>query len=144
MAPESAGTAPDLTPAGVDAVIDRIFSPSAVRAGARAIFDLAADGGTHFKLHLERLDEVADYTIAVTRANYPDLNVPYHARHGHLRAGGVDRPGQLAARSRRSRSARASPLTNRGKPSTVSLRNLPSPTNEAASCPGRSTPPARK
>ena len=99
MAPESAGTAPDLTPAGVDAVIDRIFSPSAVRAGARAIFDLAAAGGTHFKLHLERLDEVADYTIAVTRANYPDLNVPYHARHGHLRAGGVDRPGQLAARS---------------------------------------------
>jgi steroid delta-isomerase-like uncharacterized protein len=31
--------------------------------------------------------------------------------------------------SRRSPSARASPLTNRGKPSTVSLRNLPSPTD---------------
>lgn len=80
------------------AVIDRIFTPAAVRAGARAIFDLAVGGGTHFKLHLDRLDGVADYTIAVTRANYPDLKVPYHARHGHLRAGGVDRPAQLAAR----------------------------------------------
>lgn len=99
MAADPAGSI-DLAPADADVVIDRIFTPAAVRAGARAIFDLAASGGTHFRLHLDRLDEVADYTIAVTRANYPDLNVPYHARHGHLRAGGVDRPGQLAARLR--------------------------------------------
>ena len=99
MAADPAGSI-DLAPADADAVIDRIFTPAAVRAGARAIFDLAAGGGTHFRLNLDRLDEVADYTIAVTRANYPDLNVPYHARHGHLRAGGVDRPGQLAARLR--------------------------------------------
>ena len=84
--------------AEVAAVIDRIFSPAAVRAAAHAIFARAASGGTHFQLHLDRLDEVADYTIAVTRANYPDLNVPYHARHRHLRAGGIDRPADLAAR----------------------------------------------
>ncbi len=87
-------------PAGANALVDRLLTPAAVRAGARSIFDLAAGGGTHFRLNLERLDEVADYTIAVTRAAYPDLSVPYHARHGHLRSGGVDRPAQLAARLR--------------------------------------------
>jgi hypothetical protein len=71
-----------------------------VRAGARAILARAAAGGTHFQLRLDRLDDVADYTIAVTRANYPDLNVPYHARHRHLRAGGIDRPAKLGARLR--------------------------------------------
>ena len=100
MAAHSADSALNIAPADACAVIDRIFTPAAVRAGARAIFDLAAGGGTHFKLHLDRLDEVADYTIAVTRANYPDLNVPYHARHGHLRAGGADRPALLRARLR--------------------------------------------
>ena len=80
---------------GADALlVDRLLSAAAVRAGARGIFDLAAAGGTHFSLHLERLDDVADYTIAVTRENYPDLKVPFHSRHGHLRAGGIDRPGR--------------------------------------------------
>ena len=126
-----------------DAVIDRIFSPSAVRTAAQAIFNLAAAGGTHFKLHLERLDEVADYTIAVTRANYPDLNVPYHARHGHLRAGGVDRPGQLAASVGEGRLRRE---TVEGFPLFVSgeARAERERRDSAASCPGRSTPPARK
>lgn len=101
MAADSAESALlQLAPSDACVVIDRIFSPAAVRAGARAIFELAAGGGTHFKLRLDRLDEVADYTIAVTRAHYPDLNVPYHARHGHLRTGGVDRPAELAARLR--------------------------------------------
>jgi hypothetical protein len=90
---------PDLP--GADAVlVGRLLSAAAVRDGARAIFDLAAAGSTCFSLHLERLDEVADYTIAVTRENYPDLKVPLHSRHGHLRAGGIDRPGRLAAAAR--------------------------------------------
>jgi hypothetical protein len=86
--------------AGARAIVDRVFTPSAVRAGARAIFELAARGGTHFRPCLDRLDQVADYTIAVTRSNYPELQVPYHARHRHLRAGGIDRPAQLAERLR--------------------------------------------
>jgi len=80
------------------AVIDRILTPAAVRAAAHAILARAAAGDTHFQLHLDRLDDVADYTIAVTRANYPDFDVPYHARHRHLRAGGIDRPAKVAAR----------------------------------------------
>src|SRR5688572_18465017 len=40
--------------------------------------------------------------------------------------------GSGLAESRRSRSARASPPTNRGKPFTVSLRNLLSPSCRAA------------
>ena len=88
------------TPGADAALVDRLLSAAAVRAGAHRIFDLAAAGDTHFSLHLERLDVVADYTIAVTRENYPDLKVPFHSRHGHLRAGGIDRPGRLAAAAR--------------------------------------------
>jgi hypothetical protein len=97
MAAETAG-ALDIAAADARAVVDRIFTPTAVRDRARAVFDLAARGATHFELHLERLDELADYTISVTRGNYPDLKIPYHSRHRHLRAGGVDRPAQLAGR----------------------------------------------
>lgn len=97
MATDSADSVLDLAPANTCSIIDRIFTPAAVRVGARAIFDLAVGGATHFKINLDRLDEVADYVIMVTRANYPDLKIPYHARHGHLRAGGVDRLAQLAA-----------------------------------------------
>ena len=60
MAANSAGSALHIAPADATAVIDRIFTPAAVRAGARAIFELAAGGGTHFELRLDRLDEVAD------------------------------------------------------------------------------------
>ena len=33
----------------------------------------------------------------LTRARYPDLNIPYHSRWRHFEAGGVDRAGQLDA-----------------------------------------------
>ena len=63
----------------------------------------AGAGGTrtgcrHFALDLDRLDDAADYVAAVTRANYPDLVIPYHARWRHFEAGGVDRWGEMAER----------------------------------------------
>ena len=39
-------------------------------------------------------DEVAD----VTRARYPDLDIPYHSRWRHFEAGGVDRRAELDTR----------------------------------------------
>ena len=51
----------------------------------------------HFALERRRLADVAQRVEAVTRANYPDLRIPYHSRWRHFEAGGVDRKGELDA-----------------------------------------------
>jgi hypothetical protein len=80
---------------------DFILSPQAIRERTRAIFALAEKGGTHFALHPEKLGDVAKLVIEVTKSNYPTLNIPFHSRWGHFRAGGKDRlasmRGTLAA-----------------------------------------------
>ncbi len=76
---------------------DYILSPQAIRERTSAIFALAEGGGTHFELHPERLAEVAKLVIDVTKSNYPTLNVPFHSRWGHFRAGGRDRLASLRA-----------------------------------------------
>ena len=43
-----------VTAADAAAVIDRILTPVAVRAAARAMLARAAAGDTHFQLHLQR------------------------------------------------------------------------------------------
>ena len=75
-----------------------ILSPQAIRERTRAVFELAAKGGTHFALHPEKLGEVAKLVIEVTRANYPTLQVPFHSRWGHFRAGGRDRLASMRPR----------------------------------------------
>lgn len=70
---------------------DYILSPQAIRERTRAIFALAEKGGTHFALHPEKLGDVAKLVIEVTKSNYPTLNVPFHSRWGHFRAGGRNR-----------------------------------------------------
>lgn len=58
-----------------------------------------ADEGrlSHFAVDLSRMDAAADYVAAVIRENYPDLDVPYHARWRHFSAGGRDRWGETAS-----------------------------------------------
>ena len=71
--------------------LNYLLSPKAVRERSRKIYDLALAGKTHFKVNLERLSDVAKFVLEVTRANYPDLKIPFHSRWGHFQAGGVDR-----------------------------------------------------
>ena len=59
---------------------------------------VADDRSPHFALDQGRLDSVAAYVADVTRAAYPDLEIPYHSRWRHFSAGGVDRWTALAAR----------------------------------------------
>jgi Protein of unknown function (DUF1688) len=67
-------------------------SPEAVRERCHALLDLTAqDRLPHFVLDAPRMTDVADYVAAVTRANYPDLAIPYHSRWRHFEAGGIDR-----------------------------------------------------
>lgn len=71
--------------------IDFLLSPQAIRVRAYKIFELSLAGKGQFNINLERLDEVADYVLAVITENYPDLKVPVHSRWGHFQAGGIDR-----------------------------------------------------
>jgi hypothetical protein len=53
----------------------------------------------HFVLDQSRLKAAADYVADVTRATYPDLQIPYHSRWRHLAAGGIDRWAQIAGQA---------------------------------------------
>ncbi len=52
---------------------------------------------THFRYCDERLDFTAGYVAETIRDNYPDLDVPYHARWRHFVVDGVDRWAACAA-----------------------------------------------
>jgi hypothetical protein len=74
-------------------------TPEAVRERCHAMLDLAErDALPHFMFDPARLDDAADYVATVTRANYPDLAIPYHARWRHFETGGIDRWETLAGK----------------------------------------------
>lgn len=86
-----------------------LLTAKAVRARAGQMLDIGLnDGLTHFTIDLDRMDGVAEAVLAVTRAAYPTLDIPFHARWRHFVFGGVDRWAQLAnATSWSDRAARA-------------------------------------
>ena len=74
-----------------------LLTANAVRERAHRMLALAReDRLTAFRLDESRLDTVTDYVLDVTRANYPALDIPLHARWRHFSVGGVDRWGALA------------------------------------------------
>jgi hypothetical protein len=83
-----------------------LLSAAAVRERAHEMLDTAIQGGVDgWAVDLDRLPGAAELTVAVTRDNYPDLAIPFHARWRHFVAGdpalsngtALDRPA--AARS---------------------------------------------
>ena len=83
----------------VAAAIAFLRSPLAIRARCETIFEAGLAGSLrHFAVELGALPAVVDRVIAVTRAAYPDLQIPVHGRINHFRAGGVDRVAALDAR----------------------------------------------
>ncbi len=74
-------------------------SPLAIRVRCENILDAALAGTlAHFAVDLSALPTVIDEVVAVTRAQYPSLDIPVHGRINHLRAGGIDRVALLDAR----------------------------------------------
>lgn len=62
-------------------------SPKAIREQCGRLYELGAAGRlTHFALAPERIPETAAKVLEVMKANYPDLNVPYHSRWRHFDA----------------------------------------------------------
>src|SRR5262245_4346502 len=82
----------------VAAALAYLRSPLAIRARCETIFDAGLAGSLrHFAVELGALPAVVDKVVAVTRAAYPDLQIPVHGRLNHFRAGGIDRVAELDA-----------------------------------------------
>ena len=78
------------------AAADALLTAEAIRTRCERLYDLAErDQLEHLRLHTERLPDVAQTVADLTRATYPDLQVPYHSRWGHFDAADVPRVQQL-------------------------------------------------
>ncbi|MGZ3712766.1 MAG: URC4/urg3 family protein [Bdellovibrionota bacterium] len=71
--------------------IDFILSPPAIRDRAKKIFALTEQGKGSFVYHPDKLVSTVKYVLDVIWKNYPTLDIPFHSRWGHFRAGGEDR-----------------------------------------------------
>ncbi|MEA3062643.1 MAG: hypothetical protein QOJ94_2424 [Sphingomonadales bacterium] len=83
--------------------VETLLSAAAVRERAHEMLGLALAGEIEgWRVDLGRLDAAADLTAEVTRENYPDLDIPLHARARHFVAGEPALPagGDPAARAR--------------------------------------------
>ncbi len=76
-----------------------LLTPEAIRSRCGELL-AAADRGelSHFSLHRDRLPACADYVLETIRANYPSLEIPFHARWRHFVVGKEDRWASFAAR----------------------------------------------
>ncbi|HVZ51761.1 MAG TPA: URC4/urg3 family protein [Pseudolabrys sp.] len=77
-----------------------LLSAKAVRTRAHRMLAFGIDGRLpNFKVDLSRLDATAERVLAVTRAAYPALDIPFHSRWRHFVVGGADRYAELAKRA---------------------------------------------
>ncbi len=66
--------------------------PATIRSRCHNILEAGLrDELEHFSVDLDALEDVADRVVEVTQSTYPQLDIPYHSRWNHFRAGGVDR-----------------------------------------------------
>ena len=87
----------DASPISDAAAVRKLFSAEAVRERAGTMLQLGLEGSLeHFAVDLGQLDACADEVVATTRAEYPTLDVPFHARWRHFTAAGFDRWGTLS------------------------------------------------
>ena len=85
-------------PHGRDA-ISVLRDPATIRRRCAAITRAVSEGrSANFKLDRSRLDDVAARVERVTRAAYPDLQIPFQSCWRHFESGGVDRKAAMDAR----------------------------------------------
>ncbi len=75
--------------------VDYLLSPRAIRDRAEAIYDFTIRGNGFFNIHEDRFQPTVKFVLDVIHQKYPDINIPFHSRWGHFRAGNVDRPAQF-------------------------------------------------
>ncbi|CAN5386491.1 URC4/urg3 family protein [soil metagenome] len=82
-----------------DGAAAALRSSTAVRERAQQLLQRARAGGSAwFAVHDDKLQFAAAEVAEITRAQYPDLKIPYHSRWRHFEAGGVDRKAALEVR----------------------------------------------
>ncbi|MBV9970989.1 MAG: URC4/urg3 family protein [Xanthobacteraceae bacterium] len=85
-----------------------LLSAAAVRERANLMLQKGLDDAlAHFRIDLGRLEAAADLTLEVTRAAYPDLDIPFHSRWRHFVSDGADRWAAVAAGGWRDAATRA-------------------------------------
>jgi Protein of unknown function (DUF1688) len=85
-------------PAATESDALSLLTAQAVRDRAHMMLDLGLRGElTHFAIHLDRMDSVADAVLATIGKNYPSLDIPFHARWRHFAIDGVDRWEKIAS-----------------------------------------------
>jgi hypothetical protein len=68
-----------------------LLSAQAVRERAHRMLALGLEGRLeHFRVDLDKLQDACDLTLEITRAAYPDLDVPFHSRWRHFVLEGDD------------------------------------------------------
>ena len=78
--------------APMESPVATLLSLGAVRERCASVTEHVASGRSrHFTLDRTRLPAAASETLAVTRARFPSLAIPYHSRWRHFEAAGVDR-----------------------------------------------------
>ena len=78
------------------AALAYLRSPLATRSRCENILSVGLEGELlHFGIDLDAIDVVAERVAKVTRAAYPDLNIPVHGRLLHFAVGAVDRIAQV-------------------------------------------------
>ena len=83
---------PEQPTSDTEARARRLLSAAAVRERAHQLLRQGLEGRLdHFAVDLARLDGCADEVVATIYENYPDLDIPFHARWRHFAAGGIDR-----------------------------------------------------
>lgn len=74
-----------------EATARALLSAAAVRDRACQMLAIGRAGGLeHWRVDMDRLPQTAAFVAAVVREQYPDLNVPFHARWRHFVSGGQD------------------------------------------------------
>jgi hypothetical protein len=77
-----------------------LLTAEAVRVRAHRMLAIGlSDHLAHFSVRPEKLETAADLVMAVTRAAYPSLDVPFHSRWRHFAFAGEDRWALLATRA---------------------------------------------
>ena len=70
--------------------------PKTIRARCHELLQLGTSGKLkHFKVNEDKIKDVVDFVIEVTKENYPNGKIPYHSRWSHFGVGGIDRVGWL-------------------------------------------------
>jgi len=65
---------------------------SAIREKCEAVYSIVQKGnGAHFNINEDKIKDVVDYVVDVTKSEYPDIKVPFHSRWRHFDEAEIDK-----------------------------------------------------